>query len=155
MFQLMVSSLNYLRSLVMCHRVQYWSHSYLLCISMILLTLLMSLQLVNFSLMTSNYIATLNSLMILPLVIISIIIWHLPYWNLNCGLRVWQLRVNVSKCSVLHLGLHNLLFTYTLNAKPLSKADCVRDLGVTYDNKLRFDDYIFTKLYPKLFKWLT
>ena len=65
--------------------------------------------------------------------------------------RVWQLRVNVSKCSVLHLGLHNPLFTYTLNAKPLPMANCVRDLGVTYDNKLRFDDHIH-KIVPKAFQ---
>ena len=80
-------------------------------------------------------------------------VWNIPFHNLNNHLasallklegwsQVWQLRVNVSKCSVLHLGLHNPLFTYTLNAKPLPMANCVRDLGVTYDNKLRFDDYI-------------
>ena len=71
--------LNYLWSLVACHRIQFWPHSYFFCISMILLISLISLQLVNFSLMMSNYIATLNSLMILLLVTISIIIWHLPY----------------------------------------------------------------------------
>ena len=65
--------------------------------------------------------------------------------------QVWQLRINVSKCSVLHLGLHNPLFTYTLNAKPLPMADCVRDLGVSYDNKLRFDDYIH-KIVSKAFQ---
>ena len=32
---------------------------------------------------------------------------------------VWQMRVNISKCSVLHLGLHNPLSQYTFNDSPL------------------------------------
>ena len=114
----------------------------------------LALQLVNVSLMMSNYIATLNSLMILLLVTTDNLKNHLASALLEFEgwSQVWQLRVNVSKCSVLHRGLHNPLFTYTLNAKPLPTADCVRDLGVTYDNKIRFDDYIY-KIVSKAFQY--
>ena len=64
---------------------------------------------------------------------------------------MWELRVNVSKCSVFQLGLHIPIFTYTLNVKPLPTADCVRNLGVTFDDKLRFDDYTH-KIVSKAFQ---
>ena len=62
--------------------------------------------------------------------------------NLETWSRVWQMRVNISKCSVLHLGLHNPLFQYTFNDKPLPTSTSVKDLGITYNHKLQFDVYI-------------
>ena len=62
--------------------------------------------------------------------------------NLETWSRVWQMRVNISKCSVLHLGLHNPLFQYTFNDKPLPTSSSVKDLGITYNHKLQFDVYI-------------
>ena len=58
--------------------------------------------------------------------------------NLETWSRVWQMRVNISKCSVLHLGLHNPLFQYTFNDKPLPTSNSVKDLGITYNHKLQF-----------------
>ena len=62
--------------------------------------------------------------------------------NLEKWSRVWQMRVNISKCFVLHLGLHNPLSQYTFNDSPLSTSNYVKDLGITYNNKLQFDVYI-------------
>ena len=68
--------------------------------------------------------------------------------------QVWQLRVNVSKCSVLHLGLHNPLFTYTLNAKPLPMADCVLDLEASQMVNLIYRTFLskITDLLGRAFK---
>ena len=54
----------------------------------------------------------------------------------------WQLKVNISKCSVIHFGLHNPSTTYFFNNNPLPKTSIVKDLGITYNNKLCFEDYI-------------
>ena len=62
--------------------------------------------------------------------------------NLETWSRVWQMRVNISKCSVLHLGLHNPPFQYTFNDKSLPTSNSVKDLGITYNHKLQFDVYI-------------
>ena len=86
----------------------------------------------------------LNSIRILTFqiqTILTIILWFYLS-NLETWSRVWQMRVNISKCSVLHLGLHNPLFQYTFNDKPLPTSNSVKDLGLTYNHKLQFDVYI-------------
>ena len=50
--------------------------------------------------------------------------------------------INISKCSVLHLGSHNPLSQYTFNDSPLLTSNSVKDLGITYNHKLQFDVYI-------------
>jgi hypothetical protein len=62
--------------------------------------------------------------------------------KLEIWTKTWQLKVNISKCYVIHLGLHNPNITYYFNNNPLPASFSVRDLGITYNNKLSFDDYI-------------
>ena len=50
--------------------------------------------------------------------------------------KMWQL-----KCSILHLGPHNPSLSYTLNHNSLPVANSVDDLGLTFNCKLKFDDY--------------
>ena len=65
--------------------------------------------------------------------------------------RRWQLRIYTSKCSILHLGPHNPSLSYTLNHNPLPVANSVRDLGITFNCKLKFDEYI-NKIVSKAFQ---
>ena len=51
-------------------------------------------------------------------------------------------RLGYLKCSILHLGPHNPSLSYTLNHNPLPVANSVRDLGITFNCKLKFDEYI-------------
>ncbi|KAE8636156.1 hypothetical protein XENTR_v10002860 [Xenopus tropicalis] len=48
----------------------------------------------------------------------------------------WQMRFNVVKCKVMHLGCKNIQATYTLNGTALGKSIMEKDLGVLVDNKL-------------------
>ena len=58
--------------------------------------------------------------------------------QLEAWCRVWQLRVNVSKTFVLHLGLNNPHFTYSFHKFNLISA-LTRDLDVEIDTVLSFD----------------
>uniref|UniRef100_A0A803JW54 Reverse transcriptase domain-containing protein n=1 Tax=Xenopus tropicalis TaxID=8364 RepID=A0A803JW54_XENTR len=48
----------------------------------------------------------------------------------------WQMRFNVDKCKVMHLGCKNMQAPYTLNGTALGKSIMEKDLGVLVDNKL-------------------
>uniref|UniRef100_A0A803K0K4 Reverse transcriptase domain-containing protein n=1 Tax=Xenopus tropicalis TaxID=8364 RepID=A0A803K0K4_XENTR len=48
----------------------------------------------------------------------------------------WQMRFNVDKCKVMHLGCNNMQALYTLNGTALGKSIMEKDLGVLVDNKL-------------------
>jgi len=50
----------------------------------------------------------------------------------------WQLRFNVSKCKVLHLGRTNQKITYTLGGQNIEETVEEKDLGVSIDNNLAF-----------------
>ena len=54
----------------------------------------------------------------------------------------WQLGINESKCSVMHLGNGASNTPYRINQIQLPSVDKICDLGVTYDNKLSFGDHI-------------
>ena len=54
----------------------------------------------------------------------------------------WQLAMNCRKCSVMHLGPTNPDFQYSLGTFQLPGITRVCDLGVDYNNKLIFSDYI-------------
>ena len=54
----------------------------------------------------------------------------------------WQLGINESKCSVMHIGNGAWNIPYSINKILLPSVDKVCDLGVTYDNKLSFGDHI-------------
>uniref|UniRef100_A0A803K2X2 Reverse transcriptase domain-containing protein n=1 Tax=Xenopus tropicalis TaxID=8364 RepID=A0A803K2X2_XENTR len=48
----------------------------------------------------------------------------------------WQMRFNVDKCKVMHLGCKNMQAPYTLNGTALGKSIMEKELGVLVDNKL-------------------
>uniref|UniRef100_A0A803K3Y4 Reverse transcriptase domain-containing protein n=1 Tax=Xenopus tropicalis TaxID=8364 RepID=A0A803K3Y4_XENTR len=48
----------------------------------------------------------------------------------------WQMRFNVDKCKVMHLGCKNMQATSTLNGTALGKSIMEKDHGVLVDNKL-------------------
>ena len=58
--------------------------------------------------------------------------------------EIWQLGINGSKCSVMHLGSSNQMFQYNIGPLELPNITQIRDLGITYNNKLCFGDYIDT-----------
>ena len=47
---------------------------------------------------------------------------------------------NISKNTVLHIGLHNKKYAYFLNRQRISSSDTVKDLGIIVDSKLKFHD---------------
>ena len=61
---------------------------------------------------------------------------HLLAWSLK-----WQLKFNISKCYVLHLGPSHSYGDYYLDSNVITACDTVRDLGVTVDNCLKFHDH--------------
>ena len=52
--------------------------------------------------------------------------------------NLWQLKISITKCSVLHLGRHNLSYDYAIDGVTLPNVREVRDLGVIIDSKLSF-----------------
>ena len=57
----------------------------------------------------------------------------------------WQLTLSPTKCSVLHVmpaGVSCTSFPYHIDNAALPVVDFVTDLGVTYDNKLKFQPHI-------------
>ena len=50
---------------------------------------------------------------------------------------LWQLTLNCKKSLVLHLGNAIPRYIYTIEGRPLSAPDCVRDLGVTMSKNRR------------------
>ena len=55
---------------------------------------------------------------------------------------VWQLKLNVKKCGVMHIGYNNPKYDYVLNTEILHTMLILDDLGLVVDNKLHFSDYI-------------
>jgi hypothetical protein len=64
---------------------------------------------------------------------------HIEDWS-----KMWQLKINCSKCAVLHLGRNNPITQYSIDQINLPNVTSIRDLGVVYNNKLNFDDHINT-----------
>ena len=52
-------------------------------------------------------------------------------------LKKWQIKFNVDKCKVLHIGNNNQFTKYTMNGSELSKVNQEKDLGVTISNDLK------------------
>ena len=50
----------------------------------------------------------------------------------------WQLPLNASKCTTLHVGGHNPETNYTLNGAQLAKTSAEKVLGVCIDSDLKF-----------------
>ena len=56
--------------------------------------------------------------------------------------RKWQLKFNIGKCYMLHLGKPHEFGEYTIDAGTVIKAcDVVKDLGVQIDNQLKFHNH--------------
>jgi len=62
--------------------------------------------------------------------------------DLESWCELWQMRVNVAKTTVLHLGSNNPKTKYFFNGKDLSFSDEVRDLGISIDVRLSYDKHI-------------
>ena len=66
--------------------------------------------------------------------------YQTPFVTLNQG---QQLRINPDKSSLIQVGnVHSQRFQYTICDTLISPSICVHDLGITYDSKLCFYDYI-------------
>ena len=61
--------------------------------------------------------------------------------NLENWARLWQMRFNVRKCKVLHLGRRNPHYEYNMGDLTLETATEEKDLGVIIDEKLKFDKH--------------
>ena len=56
-------------------------------------------------------------------------------------IQAWRPYLNVDKCSVIHLGNHNLNANYNIGKEQLKTSTCERDLGVTLDSNLKFSEH--------------
>ena len=54
----------------------------------------------------------------------------------------WTMQLNVDKCGVMLIGDQMLDSTLTLNNCPLNIINYVKDLGITYNNKLSFSQHV-------------
>ena len=52
--------------------------------------------------------------------------------------NTWQLRFNVSKCYVLHLGPPHDYGQYNMQGTIISSSDTIKDLGIHIDSNLKF-----------------
>ena len=56
--------------------------------------------------------------------------------------NIWLLPFNIDKCKVLHYGKLNPKNNYMMNDIPLSAGPSIKDLGITFQDNLRFDEHI-------------
>ena len=61
--------------------------------------------------------------------------------NLVTWLIKWELKFNVSKCYILHLGPSHSYGDYYLDGNKIATINTVRDLGITIDSCLKFHDH--------------
>ena len=60
--------------------------------------------------------------------------------------QIWQLRFNVKKCKTVHYGKNNQCYQYTLNFEDKETASEEKDLGVTFQQDLKFSSHIAEKV---------
>ena len=63
---------------------------------------------------------------IIDCICLQMVLSQVSFWS-----DLWQLTSNCEQSLVLHLGNANPRYIYTIEGRPLSALDCVRDLGVT------------------------
>ena len=56
----------------------------------------------------------------------------------------WQLKLNIKKCAVMHMGYNNPNFVYAINNVDVNVVSEMNDLGITEKNSLHLDSYINT-----------
>jgi len=61
---------------------------------------------------------------------------------INNWCNIWQLKINVQKSNVFHLGTHNSKYNYSLNGSYITCSPVVTDLGFLVDEKLKFDGHV-------------
>ena len=59
---------------------------------------------------------------------------------------IWDLQFNAKKCKSLHIGKHNPRYQYYMYESgvqiPVEQVESEKDLGVTFESTLRFDNHI-------------
>jgi len=64
--------------------------------------------------------------------------------NLFGWSQSWQLLFKLPKCMVMHMGTHNPQFSYTIDGQFLDEVTEHKDLGVVFDNVLKFHSHVST-----------
>jgi len=54
----------------------------------------------------------------------------------------WQLKFNISKCYILHLGKPHRYGDYNIQGTNITSTDKIKDLGVIIDSSLKFHDHV-------------
>ena len=58
-------------------------------------------------------------------------------------MEVWLLRLNIGKCKAVSYGRKPAIcMNYNVSGVAIDKIESIKDLGVTFDNKLKFDHHI-------------
>ena len=60
--------------------------------------------------------------------------------------QLWQMRFNVKKCKTVHYGKNNQFYQYTVNFEDIETASEEKDLGVTFQQDLKFGSHIAEKV---------
>ena len=64
--------------------------------------------------------------------------------------NIWEMKYHFKKCKHLHIGNHDINFDYTMQTDTgpivVEKVTSEKDLGVTFDQKLKFTDHINNKV---------
>ena len=58
----------------------------------------------------------------------------------------WMLRFNAGKCKCMHLGKNNIEHQYSMSGTDIENVKHEKDLGVTFDNELKFNEHISLKV---------
>ena len=60
--------------------------------------------------------------------------------------KLWQLCFNIDKCKTIHFGRNNQNFQYTMNFEDIDTVEEEKDLGVVFQQDLKFSNHIATKV---------
>ena len=66
--------------------------------------------------------------------------------NIVRWMNKFLLKLNVIKCKVVSYGKHCTEYEYRINSHPLERSTLYKDLGVNFDDKLRFSAHISEKV---------
>ena len=91
-----------------------------------------------------NAIKSVKDCLVLQKALVRLVIWA----------RLWQLKLNLDKCLVLHIGKANLQYVYCIDGSPLEAPKHVIDLGITMSKNLTFHEHIkrmMARCHRKLF----
>ena len=62
-------------------------------------------------------------------------------------MEMWLLQLNTTKCKAMTYGRGPGIYTsYSISSDAVQKIESIKDLGVTFDNKLKFDEHINNKI---------